>query len=199
MSSKGWSAACTGVQARASAQKSPDFTPTRRDSGIALPGKGRPARAARAGAVCVVANPRNSWAIAAVWRGWAPPPSIPSRKDTVAARGDFEQVLRVTILEAKLGGNHHLVAHRRQRFANHLFVQGPIGLGRVEKGDALRGGIADQLHACAAANPGAIAKAQAHAAQAEGGDLQAAAAEWAGGDGGVGSRVHAYQRRYVAP
>jgi len=38
MSSKGWFAACTGVQARASAQKSPDFTPTRRDSGFALPG-----------------------------------------------------------------------------------------------------------------------------------------------------------------
>jgi len=103
MSSKGWNAACTGVQARASAQKSPDFTSTRRDSGFALPGKGRPARAARAGADCVVANPRNSTAITAVLRGWAPP-RIPSRKDTVAARGDFEQVLRPAQEKAKSYG-----------------------------------------------------------------------------------------------
>ena len=102
MSSKGWNAACTGVQARASAQKSPDFTPTLRDSGFALPGKGRPARAARAGAVCVVANPRNSWAIAAVLRGWAPPlawdedsidspeaPPNPGRHETLTFRDRY--------------------------------------------------------------------------------------------------------------
>ena len=35
MSSKWWLAACTGVQARDSAQKSPDFAPTLRDSGFA--------------------------------------------------------------------------------------------------------------------------------------------------------------------
>ena len=64
MSSKRWSAACTVVQARASAQKSPDFAPTLRDSVFAD---------ARSGAVCVVANPRNSTAIAAVLRAGGRP------------------------------------------------------------------------------------------------------------------------------
>ena len=35
MSSKRWLAACTDVQERVSAQKSPDFAPTLRDSGFA--------------------------------------------------------------------------------------------------------------------------------------------------------------------
>jgi len=48
MSSKRWLAACTGVQARVSAQKSPDFAPTLRDSVFAD---------ARSGAVCGVASP----------------------------------------------------------------------------------------------------------------------------------------------
>jgi len=48
MSSKRWLAACTGVQARDSAQKSPDFAPTLRDSVFAD---------ARSGAVCGVASP----------------------------------------------------------------------------------------------------------------------------------------------
>nr|AAW33710.1 Ctb2 [Comamonas testosteroni] len=43
MSSKRWLAACTGVQARDSLQKSPDFAPTLRESGFAH---------ARSGAVC---------------------------------------------------------------------------------------------------------------------------------------------------
>lgn len=45
MSSKRGSAARTGVQARASVQKSPDFTPPRGDSGFGgVPGQERPAK-----------------------------------------------------------------------------------------------------------------------------------------------------------
>ena len=48
MSSKRWLAACTGVQARDSVQKSSDCAPTLRDSVFA---------GARSGAVCGVASP----------------------------------------------------------------------------------------------------------------------------------------------
>ena len=72
MSSKRWLAACTGVQARDSAQKSPDFAPTLRDSVFAD---------ARSGAVCGVANPRNSTAIAAVSRLASHPAKPLSRRE----------------------------------------------------------------------------------------------------------------------
>ena len=74
MSSKRWLAACTGVQARDSAQKSPDFAPTLRDSVFAD---------ARSGAVCVVANPRNSRAIAAVSRLACHPANPLSRREEI--------------------------------------------------------------------------------------------------------------------
>ena len=71
MSSKRWLAACTGVQARVSAQKSPDFAPTLRDRGFA--GGLRRCLAGRA-------NPRNSRAIAAVSRaGGRPLASHPAK------------------------------------------------------------------------------------------------------------------------
>jgi len=39
--------------------------------------------------------------------------------------------------EAELGGNHHLVANRAERFANDLFVrERPVRFGRVEERDA---------------------------------------------------------------
>ena len=72
MSSKRWLAACTGVQARDSAQKSPDFAPPLRDSVFAD---------ARSGAVCGVANPRNSTAIAAVSRLASHPAKPLSRRE----------------------------------------------------------------------------------------------------------------------
>ena len=71
MNSKRWLAACTGVQARVSAQKSPDFAPTLRDSVFA--GALRRCLAGRA-------NPRNSTAIAAVSRaGGRPLASHPAK------------------------------------------------------------------------------------------------------------------------
>ena len=40
-------------------------------------------------------------------------------------------------VEAELGGDHHPVAHRPQRLADHLLVgEGAIDLGGVEEGDA---------------------------------------------------------------
>ena len=40
-------------------------------------------------------------------------------------------------LEAELGGDHHLVAHRRQRLADQFLIgEGAIDLGGVEEGDA---------------------------------------------------------------
>ena len=71
MSSKRWLAACTGVQARGSVQKSPDFAPTLRDSVFA--GGLRRCLAGRA-------NPRNSTAIAAVSRAGGRPLASPPAK-----------------------------------------------------------------------------------------------------------------------
>jgi DNA-binding transcriptional LysR family regulator len=43
----------------------------------------------------------------------------------------------IALLEAELGGDDDLVAHRRQRFADQLLVrEGAVGLGGVEEGDA---------------------------------------------------------------
>jgi len=74
MSSKRWIAACTAVQARASAQKSPDFAPTLRDSVFA--GGLRRCLAGRA-------NPRNSTAIAAVSRLASYPAKPLSRREEI--------------------------------------------------------------------------------------------------------------------
>ena len=85
MSSKRWLAACTGVQARVSAQKSPDFAPTLRDSVFAdarsgTPGQGRPVRGGLRRCLAGRANPRNSTAIAAVSRaGGRPLASHPAK------------------------------------------------------------------------------------------------------------------------
>src|SRR5208283_2946352 len=65
--------------------------------------------------------------------------------------GDFTNTLwpavgtsgGVAALEAKLGGDHHLVAERRKRFADNLFIdEGAVSLGGVEKGDAAFNGRA---------------------------------------------------------
>ena len=40
-------------------------------------------------------------------------------------------------IEAEFGGDHHLVAQRRQRFADQFFIDiGPIDFRRVEESDA---------------------------------------------------------------
>ncbi len=86
----------------------------------------------------------------------------------------------VVKVEAELGGDHHLVAHRRQRLAEQfLVVVGAIGLGGVEEGDAALERGADQGDCRLLLRGRAIAVAEAHAAEAEGGDFEAAFAECA--------------------
>jgi hypothetical protein len=76
MSSKRWLADCTGVQARDSAQKSPDFAPTLRDRGFA----GARVRGGLLRCLAGRANPRNSVAIAVVSRaGGRPLASHPAK------------------------------------------------------------------------------------------------------------------------
>ncbi|MNT34251.1 hypothetical protein D3C72_1702220 [compost metagenome] len=88
-----------------------------------------------------------------------------------------ETLLRITVLEAELGGDDHLVAHGLQGFAHHLLVQGAVGFGGIEEGDPAREGVTDQFNPSGTVQPGTVAKAQAHAAKAQGGDLQAGTAE----------------------
>ncbi len=83
-------------------------------------------------------------------------------------------------VEAELAGDDHLVAHRLQRFADQPLVgERAIDLGGVEEGDATLGRGADQLQALPRFDRRAEAKAEAHAAEAEGGDLEAATAQFA--------------------
>ena len=73
-------------------------------------------------------------------------------------------------MEAEFGGDHHLVAERRQRLANHLLVgEGAIHLGGVEKGHATLEGGADQRDAAGPVDAVAlsIAEIQPHAAEAQ--------------------------------
>jgi hypothetical protein len=81
------------------------------------------------------------------------------------------------VLEAELGRDHHLVAHRGQGLAHHLLVQPTVGFGSVEEGHAALDGLADELHARRPVQAGAVAVTQAHAAETEGRDFEAAAAE----------------------
>jgi len=48
-------------------------------------------------------------------------------------------------VEAELGGDHHLIAERRQRLADQFLVrERAVDLGGVEKGDTSRNGRPDQ-------------------------------------------------------
>ena len=83
-------------------------------------------------------------------------------------------LLRLGIdVEAELRGDHHLVAERRQRLADHLLIgEGAIDLGGVEEGDAALDRRADQRDALLLAERSGIAEVQPHAAEADGRDLQ---------------------------
>ena len=55
---------------------------------------------------------------------------------------------RIAVLEAELGGDHHLVAERRKRLAEQFLIgERAIGFRRVEEGDATFEGGADELMA----------------------------------------------------
>ena len=94
-------------------------------------------------------------------------------------RPAVQAIAHIAVLEAKLGGDHDLIAHRGQRVANHLLVQRAIGLGGVEEGDAALECGFDHLDASGAFKPWTIAVAQAHAAEPQGRDFKAGTAEHA--------------------
>ncbi len=104
-----------------------------------------------------------------------------------AGFGHRTDVLRTTVqagvdlcvLEAELGGDHQLVAVRCQRPAEQVFVGiWTIDFGGVEEGHAAFDRGVQQGDALALLDGRTVAVAQAHAAQAQGGDFQAAAAEF---------------------
>ena len=77
-------------------------------------------------------------------------------------------------VEAELGGDHDLVADRRERLADQLLVrERAVGLGGVEEGDAALDGGADQRDHLLPVRRRAVGEAHAHAAEAEGRDLEA--------------------------
>ena len=105
--------------------------------------------------------------------------------------GDLADVLRPAVeaalparrgvdVEAELGGDHHLVAQRRKRLADQLLVgERAVDLGGVEEGDAALDGGAEQRDHLRPVARLAVGEAQAHAAEADGRDLEAALAEFA--------------------
>ncbi|MNV66056.1 hypothetical protein D3C71_1587900 [compost metagenome] len=115
------------------------------------------------------------------------------RADTLGAT--VQARIGMAILEAELGGDHELVAERGQRLAEQFLVEErPIGFGGIEEGHALLDRGAQQRDRLAAVGRRTIAIAQPHAAQPEGGNPQAAAAQFtclhggapAGGTGVMG-------------
>ena len=84
-------------------------------------------------------------------------------------------------VKAELGGDDHLVLERRHRRAHNLFIDpGAVDFGGVKKGHAIVERGADQGDARRLVQSVGIAETDAHAAEAEGGDFQAGAAEFAG-------------------
>src|SRR4249919_2086992 len=83
-------------------------------------------------------------------------------------------------LEPELGGDHHLVTNGRERLAHQLLVrERTIDLGGVEERHAEIDGRADHADHVLLVASRAVAEAHAHAAQADGGDLQVAVAQLA--------------------
>ena len=83
-------------------------------------------------------------------------------------------------VEAELGRDHHLVANRPQRLADQLLVgERAVDLSRVEEGDPALLGGAEQGDGVRLREALAIGGVQTHAAEADGRDLKAAAAELA--------------------
>ena len=77
--------------------------------------------------------------------------------------------------EAELGRDHDLFAHRREGFAQEFFVRvWPVGLGRVEEGDAALEGRPNEGDHLLLVRGWAVAEAHAHAAEPDGRDFQVA-------------------------
>ena len=113
--------------------------------------------------------------------------SIPSRlsepstacADSLRAAGDAAVLARFGVdIEAELGRDHDLVAKRRKRFADDFLVgERAIDFGGVEQGDPALDRAADQRDCVFLRQRRSIAEADAHAAEADGRDLRAAAAQ----------------------
>src|SRR5579871_625748 len=89
--------------------------------------------------------------------------------------GDFADAFRPAIysfarhavLEAELGRDDDLVAHRGECFAEQfLILERTVSFGCVEEGDALLEGCADKFDARVLLYRGSVSEAQSHTAQA---------------------------------
>jgi hypothetical protein len=77
--------------------------------------------------------------------------------------------------EAELGGDDHLVAHRFQRLAEEDFVLvGAVDLCRIKQRDAEIDGAVQRIDRRRLVVGGTIGMAHAHAAEAEGGNVERA-------------------------
>ena len=75
-------------------------------------------------------------------------------------------------VEAELGGDDDLVAHRRQGLADDLFVdEGAVSFCGVEEGDAEVDGFVEEVDHLGFVFGSAVGEAHSHAAEAEGGDF----------------------------
>ena len=101
--------------------------------------------------------------------------------DVLGPAVEARLLLRLGIdIEAELGGDHHLVAHRLQRLADHLLIgEGAIDLGGVEEGDAALYRRADQRDTLVLTDRSGIAEVQPHAAEADGRDFQTTVSKFA--------------------
>src|SRR5271165_2674314 len=96
--------------------------------------------------------------------------------DVRRAAGQASLPAVVVEREAELRGDDDLVAYWRERLADDLLVgERAVHLSGVEEGDAPVDGGADERDALLAGGNGQVALAQAHAAVADGRDLQPAA------------------------
>ena len=87
------------------------------------------------------------------------------------------RLLAAVELEAKLGRNHHLIANRAERLADELFVrERPVGFGGIEERDATVNSRADDRNAVVPTGGRPVTEAEAHAAEAEGRNLESALA-----------------------
>src|SRR5471030_3175832 len=87
---------------------------------------------------------------------------------TDAFRAAVERVLRVAVLEAELGSDHHLVAKWRQCLADQFLVdERTVAFGGVEECDTVLEGRPDQFDAIRLFSGGPIAEAQAHASKTD--------------------------------
>lgn len=82
-------------------------------------------------------------------------------------------------VEAEFGGDNHLVAKGRERFADQFLVdERTIDFGGVEESDAALNRPADQRNAACLVDWRSVAKTQSHAAKPDGRDFKAALAEF---------------------